>query len=69
MEKRVQDPLTVIRSDPVCKEQEIRRVLGRVYAILLDLAEKDTADSGDTAANQAPESADAKTSTSEEIAQ
>jgi hypothetical protein len=68
MEKRVQDPLTVIRSDPVCKEQEIRRILGRVYAILLDLAEKETADPEEPAGEQASEPAEATTSAMEDDA-
>jgi hypothetical protein len=46
-----------MRRDQVCREQELGRILGRVYAILLDLAEKETADSGYTADKQDPEPA------------
>ena len=60
MDERLHDRLTAIRPDQVCREQELSRILGRVYAILLDLAEKETADPGEPARQQAPESADAK---------
>ena len=57
MDERVHNAPTVTRPDQVCKEQELSRVLGKVYKILLDLAEKEPADSGDAAAKQVPEPA------------
>jgi len=57
MVERAHDPRTAIALGQVGREEEFRRILGRVYAILLGLAEEETAGSGDTAANHSPEPA------------
>ena len=57
MDPQVRLAPSTITLDEVCTEQELSRILGRVYAILLNLAEKETAGPGDQAANQAPEPA------------
>jgi hypothetical protein len=56
MQSREHSPPTTLERDQVSSEH-LRRTLGRVYAILLDLATNETADPGDTATNQAPKSA------------
>jgi hypothetical protein len=53
-------PAVQIQDSPAQLGDEARLRLGRVYVLLIGLVENESADPGDPAANQAPESADAK---------